>query len=139
MKNIRVLLVDDEEGFSSVLAKRLNRRGVEVTTAVSGEEALQYLDTELYHVVILDMKMPGMDGMQALRIIKNRHPLVEVILLTGNADMDCAVQSMTSGAFDFMLKPVSTESLLHRISDAAGSSQMRREKSHARTAPGHES
>lgn len=118
MKNIRILLVDDEEGFSSVLAKRLSRRFVAVETAASGEEALYLLDTELFQVVVLDMKMPGMDGLQVLRSIKNRHPRVEVILLTGNADMDCALEAMTGGAFDFLLKPANTEILMHRINDA---------------------
>ncbi|WP_432734977.1 response regulator [Maridesulfovibrio sp. FT414] len=128
MKNIRILLVDDEDGFSSVLAKRLGRRAVDVTTAAGGEEALQCLDTELFQVVVLDMKMPGMNGLQVLRIIKNRYPQVEVILLTGNADMDSAVQAMTAGAFDFMLKPANTEILMNRIVDAARSSQILRDK-----------
>lgn len=130
MKNIRVLLVDDEEDFSSVLAKRLCRRSVDVTTAIGGEEALNRLDSELYQVVVLDMKMPGMNGMQVLRSIKNRHPLIEVILLTGNADMNTALEAMTAGAFDFILKPANTEILTYRITDAARSSEMRRTRAH---------
>ncbi len=125
MKNIRILLVDDEEGFSSVLAKRMSRRSVDVSTVTSGEEALHLLETELFQVVVLDMKMPGMDGLQVLRSIKNRHPKVEVILLTGNADMDSALESMTAGAFDFLLKPANTEILMHRINDAATRSASR--------------
>ncbi|NDV27825.1 response regulator [Desulfovibrio sp. JC010] len=124
MKNIRILLIDDEEGFSSVLAKRLTRRGVEVITAADGAEGLLKLDTELFQVVVLDMKMPGMNGLQVLKTIKNRHPSVEVILLTGNADMDSALASMNAGAFDFMLKPANTEILTHRIYDAAKNSRV---------------
>lgn len=119
MKNIRVLLVDDEEGFSSVLAKRLSRRSVDITTALCGEEALGRLDKESYQVVVLDMKMPGMNGLDVLKMIKARHPEVEVILLTGNADMGSALAAMTAGAFDFMLKPANTEILMNRIVDAA--------------------
>ncbi len=119
MKNIRVLLIDDEEGFSSVLAKRLSKRGLEVTTAAGGGEGLLKLDTELFQVVVLDMKMPGINGLQVLKTIKNRHPQIEVILLTGNADMNSALASMNLGAFDFILKPANTEILMHRIYDAA--------------------
>ena len=122
MRNIRILLIDDEEGFSSVLAKRLTRRGVEVVTATDGAEGLFKLDTEIFQVVVLDMKMPGMNGLQVLKTIKNRHPYVEVILLTGNADMNSALASMNAGAFDFMLKPANTEILTHRIYDAAKNS-----------------
>ncbi|WP_319778181.1 response regulator [Maridesulfovibrio sp.] len=124
MKNIRILLIDDEEGFSSVLAKRLSRRGVEVVTAADGAAGLLRLEIELFQVVILDMQMPGMNGLQVLKTIKNRHPNVEVILLTGNADMDSALASMNAGAFDFMLKPANTEILTHRIYDAAKSSNV---------------
>lgn len=119
MKNIRILLIDDEKGFSSVLAKRLTRRGVEVVTAEDGAEGLLKLDTEIFQVVVLDMKMPGINGLQVLKTIKNRHPGIEVILLTGNADMDSALSAMNAGAFDFMLKPANTEILTHRIYDAA--------------------
>lgn len=119
MKNIRVLLVDDEEVFSSVLAKRLSRRSVEITTAQCGEEALGRLDNEAYQVVVLDMKMPGMNGLDVLKMIKARHPEIEVILLTGNADMGSALAAMNEGAFDFMLKPANTEILMNRIVDAA--------------------
>ncbi len=128
MNRIRVLLVDDEEGFSSVLAKRLVRRAVDIDTAACGEEALHRLEKEPYQVVVLDMKMPGMNGLEVLRMIKTRHPQVEVILLTGNADMNSALASMTAGAFDFMLKPANTEILMNRIVDAARQGLIHRDK-----------
>lgn len=124
MNNIRVLIVDDEEGFSSVMAKRLGRREMDVRTAISGEQALDILERESFQVVVLDMKMPGMNGLELLKLIRNTHPLLEVILLTGNADMECALESMTAGAFDFMLKPVNTEILAYRIMDAARNKQL---------------
>ncbi|TIH18102.1 response regulator [Marinifilum sp. JC120] len=128
MKSVRVLLVDDEEGFSSVLAKRLSRRAVDVSTSLCGEDALHRLETDDYQVVVLDMKMPGMNGLEVLRIIKTRHPHVEVIFLTGNTDMKSALASMTAGAFDFMLKPANTEILMNRIVDAARQGRIGRDK-----------
>ena len=128
MKYIRILLIDDETGFSSVLGKRLARRGVEVVTARDGTEGLLKLNTEVFQVVILDMKMPGMNGLQVLKTIKNRHPSVEVIILTGNADMESAISAMNAGAFDFMLKPANTEILTHRIYDAAQKSHITMDK-----------
>ncbi|NDV22710.1 response regulator [Desulfovibrio sp. JC022] len=128
MKSVRVLLVDDEEGFSSVLAKRLSRRAVDVSTALCGEEALHRLETHDYQVVVLDMKMPGMNGLEVLRIIKTEHPQVEVIVLTGNTDMKSALASMTAGAFDLMLKPANTEILINRIVDAARQGRIGRDE-----------
>ncbi|WP_320006230.1 response regulator [Maridesulfovibrio sp.] len=128
MRKIRILLIDDEKGFSSVLAKRLTRRGVEVITAEDGADGLFKLDMEFFQVVILDMKMPGMNGLQVLKTIKNRHPGVEVILLTGNADMESALAAMNAGAFDFILKPANTEILTNRIYDAAKSCHITMDK-----------
>ncbi|CCO23732.1 response regulator [Maridesulfovibrio hydrothermalis] len=125
MNNVQVLLVDDEEGFSSVLSKRLSKRKINVRIATGGEMALQLLSTEQFHVVVLDVKMPGMNGMQVLKVIKQRYPQVEVILLTGHADMDNALESMTAGAFDFLLKPANTEILIYRINDAAKAAKMK--------------
>ncbi|ACS80255.1 response regulator [Maridesulfovibrio salexigens] len=119
MAQIRVLIIDDEIGFSSVLAKRLGRREVDVSTASCGEEALHLLTQNTYHVAILDMNMPGMNGLQVLRAIKKDYPFVEVILLTGNADIKSAQASMNAGAFDFILKPADTEIISNKIIDAA--------------------
>lgn len=115
----RVLLVDDEEGFTSALSKRLTRRGLSVSCAGGGLDALAVLANEPFEVVVLDVKMPGMNGMEVLKAIKQSHPAVEVILLSGHADMNDAVDSLALGAFDFLVKPASTERLLCRIQDAA--------------------
>lgn len=118
-ETIRVLLVDDEDGFISALSKRLSRRGMDVSTAPGGEEALALLETAPVDVMVLDVKMPRMDGMQVLSLVKSRHPGVEVILLTGHADMDCALNALAAGAFDFLIKPVDIELLGCRIMAAA--------------------
>ncbi|MFH1915501.1 MAG: response regulator [Pseudomonadota bacterium] len=122
---IRVLLVDDEDGFISALSKRLGRRGMVPTAVSGGEEALALLDREPVDVMVLDVKMPKMDGMQVLTLVKGRHPEVEVILLTGYADMDCALQAMSAGAFDFLIKPVDFELLGCRIMAAARGKSLR--------------
>ena len=98
MKNIKLLLVDDEERFLSTTKKLLNKKGIQALTAISGEKALEVLETHTVHVVILDVKMPGMDGNAALREIKRRFPLVEVIMLTGHATVESAVSPVTSAA-----------------------------------------
>ncbi|XPV75891.1 MAG: response regulator [Desulfovibrio sp.] len=126
MENVRVMLVDDEVGFTSTLSKRMRRQGLMVETASGGEEALGVLSTEPVDVVVLDMKMPGMDGIQTLKSIRQHHEDVEVILLTGHADIADAVESMTLGAFDFLVKPANTELLMCRIRDAAAGAQLRK-------------
>ena len=106
METIRVLLVDDEVEFLDTLLKRMRKRQVEVAGVYSGEEALRYLESSPVDVVVLDVKMPGMDGIDALRAIKERHPLVEVIMLTGHANVEVAIQGMELGAFDYLMKPM---------------------------------
>ena len=99
MTAARVLLVDDEQAFVETLSKRLNKRGLTVLAAFSGSEALQALDKEPnLDAVILDVKMPGMDGIETLRNIKTNHPLVEVIMLTGHATVGSAIDGMKLGA-----------------------------------------
>jgi len=88
MNGFKVLFVDDEIDFLETLLKRMKKRGVDVTGVGSGEEALSFLDTNQVDVVVLDVRMPGMDGIETLREIKKRHPLVEVIMLTGHANLD---------------------------------------------------
>lgn len=124
---IRVLLVDDEDGFISALSKRLTRRGMSVSTASGGEEAMALLETDPFDVMVLDVKMPRMGGMQVLSMVKGRHPGVEVILLTGHADMNCALDALSAGAFDFLIKPVAIELLACRIMAAAQGKTLRGE------------
>lgn len=116
MKSTVVLLADDEVGFVETLTKRLRKRGVPVVTAHSGQEALEKLVADsTIDVVILDIKMPGMDGIAALKAIKRLHPLVEVILLTGHATVESAIEGMKLGAFDYLTKPVNLEVLVSKI------------------------
>lgn len=115
----RILLVDDESAFISTLAKRLTARNLTVATALSGEEALKQLEQQPdTDVVVLDVKMPGMDGVQTLRRIKACYPLVEVIMLTGHATIRSAVDGMRLGAFDYLMKPCDIEELAAKVQEA---------------------
>ena len=118
MEALKVLLVDDEIEFVETLLKRLKKRGLDVTTAGNGEEALSRLELNPADVVVLDVKMPGMDGIDVLREIKSRCPLVEVIMLTGHANVEVAIQGMELGAFDYLMKPMDIDELLYKIQDA---------------------
>ena len=118
MEELRLLLVDDEENFRQVLAKRLSRRGMAPEQAGSGEECLTLLEKQPMDVVILDVKMPGMDGLEVLRRIKERHEKTEVILLTGYANTQDGVDGIKSGAFDYLSKPVELDHLAGKIKQA---------------------
>jgi len=115
---IRVLLVDDEEDFVDALAQRLEVRDFDVTTALSGADALERIEDTEIDLVILDVQMPGVDGLEVLRQIKQRKPLIEVIMLTGHATIQTAIDGMKLGAFDFLLKPTETEELVEKINRA---------------------
>jgi len=118
MKPIKVLVVDDERDFLESLVRRLRRRELEAEGAGSGEAALEYLAAHPVDVVVLDIKMPGMDGLQALRPIKARPPTVEVILLTGHASVDAGMEGITRGAFEYLIKPIRLDDLMERITEA---------------------
>ena len=113
-----VLLVDDEVPFVETMTKRLSKRELMVLPAYSGREALEKLAENAVDVVILDVKMPGMDGIQTLRQIKQTYPLVEVIMLTGHATIETAVEGMRLGAFDYLMKPCEIEELLAKVGEA---------------------
>ena len=102
MIKMRLMLVDDEERFLQTTGKMIRKKGYDVITAVSGEECLEKLTQELVHVIILDVKMPGMDGVETLKKIKQRYPRIEVIMLTGHATADSAVEGLKSGATDYL-------------------------------------
>lgn len=119
MEELKILLVDDEPDFLSVIARRLARRNVSVSVASSGLEALEMLKAEPVKVVVLDVKMPGIDGIETLRRIKEMMPDVEVIMLTGHADLDVAISGMALGAYDYLLKPADIDELMFKVHDAA--------------------
>ena len=115
---IRVLLVDDEEQFIEQLSERLKLRDYDVTACFSGEEAVEKLKQYLFDVVVLDVAMPGLDGIEALRQMKSTRPLTEVIMLTGHATVESAIEGMKLGAFDYLMKPTETDTLTHKINNA---------------------
>jgi DNA-binding NtrC family response regulator len=114
----RVMLVDDEKDFVEMLSLRLEEIGERVTSAYSGRECLQILEKKEIDVVILDILMPGMDGIATLKEIKKRFPLVEVIMLTGHGTTESAVDGMKLGAFDYLLKPARFEELTVKLESA---------------------
>lgn len=118
MEDLTVLLVDDEKDFLRTIIKRLTRRGVKAEGAFSGEEALAMLAEQPRDVVVLDVKMPGMDGLAVLKHIKTSWPTTEVIMLTGHASVDTAMEGMACGAFDYLMKPADLEDLLYKLEDA---------------------
>jgi len=125
---IQVLLVDDEEGFLAPLYRRLRVRRFDVRVATSGQQASRLLQERPTDVVVLDVRMPGMDGIATIREIKKEHPLVEVILLTGHASLEASVEGMSLGAFDYLLKPVNIDELRFKIEDAYRSKALQEQK-----------
>jgi DNA-binding NtrC family response regulator len=124
-----VLLVDDEAVFVDVIEKRLKKRDISIVTAYSGPEALNILSKdERLEVVILDVKMPKMDGIETLSRIKDQYPLVEVILLTAHATIESAIDGMKLGAFDYLMKPCEIEELVGKVEKAAARKRGQEEK-----------
>lgn len=114
----KVLLVDDEVDFLNALAERMRNRGMEVATSASGVEALQQVEKEPYDVIILDLLMPGIDGLEALKILKAKRPELQVILLTGHATIEKGIEAMKLGAMDFLEKPADLNQLTEKIKKA---------------------
>jgi len=125
---ISVLLVDDEENFVATLAKRLTLRRFDVFTATRADPAFAALSENPIDVVLLDVRMPDLDGIEATKEIKASHPLVEVILLTGHASMEASLEGMRMGAFDYLLKPVNIDELVYKIEDAHRKKELQEEK-----------
>ena len=114
-----VLLVDDEEPFVETMTKRLTKRNLRVIMAFNGQEALEKIGkNQNLDVVILDVKMPGMDGIETLGEIKKNFPLIEVIMLTGHATVESAIEGMKSGAYDYLMKPCDLEQLMLKVEQA---------------------
>ena len=112
---VRVLLTDDEELYAESLAKVLRRRGMEIRTARDGFEALSLISAEEYDVIVLDMRMPGMDGLELQRKIKEIHPNATIIIMTAYASVETAVEAMKQGAYDYVVKPFDPDDLEHLI------------------------
>ena len=118
MEKFKVLIVDDESDFREIIVKRLRIRDIDVSGVESGYLALEALDSLNPDVIILDVKMPGLDGIETLREIKKKKPLTEVIMLTGQASVDSGIQGMQLGAFDYLIKPVALDELLEKVRQA---------------------
>ena len=114
----KVLLVDDETDFLSTLAERLEARGLKVSTATSGEDAVANADKEGFDLIVLDLAMPGIDGLETLKRIKAKQPDAEIIMLTGQGSIKTSIEAMKLGAEDFLQKPVNISELMDKISEA---------------------
>ncbi|MFO7557249.1 MAG: response regulator [Desulfobacterales bacterium] len=118
MEKMKMMLVDDETRFLSTTSKLLAKKGYDVLTASSGAEALEKIRANPVHVVILDVKMPGMDGNETLREIKKQYPMVEVIMLTGHATVESAIDGLKSGAVDYLMKPADITEIIQKAEEA---------------------
>ncbi len=129
MKKNKLLFVDDEKAFLETITKRLEKRDLNVASVYSGKDALAELKTNSsIEVVILDVKMPGMDGIETLMEIKKSFPLVEVIMLTGHATVETAIDGMKLGAFDYLMKPCDIDVLVSKVTQAAEKKRGHEEK-----------
>ena len=115
---IKLLIVDDEERFLATLAKRLELRDFEVMPVTSGEAALEKADQKQFDIVLLDLKMPGMQGEDVLEVLKKDHPHLEVIILTGHGSVDSAVECLKSGSYHYLQKPCDMDDLVNVVKDA---------------------
>ena len=113
----KVLLVDDEEEFIKTLSQRLEMRGLKVTGATRGEEAVNLVDKQNYDAIVIDLAMPGMDGLETLKRIKQNHPDAEIIMLSGQGTVKSGIEAMKLGAEDFLEKPVDMKELLEKIGE----------------------
>jgi DNA-binding NtrC family response regulator len=115
---IRLLLVDDEEGFVNVIANRMAKRGVDTTKALNGTEAIQALRRKDFDVAVLDLKMEDMDGIEVLKVFKKMVPEMPVIMLTGHGSERAAKEGLQHGAFDYLTKPCELDELVQKIREA---------------------
>jgi len=114
----KVLLVDDEKDYLESMSERMRLRGMDVTTASSAKEALEFIESDFFDAVILDFQLPEMDGLAVLKQIKARHPEAQIILLTGHASLERGVEAMKGGASDYLEKPADMEALSKKIKEA---------------------
>ena len=118
VSKIKLLLVDDEEDYVKAMAERMEMRDVGSRVAFSGEEALRLLEDEAPDVMVLDLRMPGIDGMQVLERVKQEHPHVQVIILTGHGSEKEEEEARRLGAFEYLQKPTDTSDLLKTVRSA---------------------
>jgi DNA-binding NtrC family response regulator len=128
MEQFDVMVVDDEAEFRDLTTRMLTKRGLSARAAESGLKALEMLQHGPTDVVLLDVKMPGMDGIETLRRIRSLKPLVEVVLLTGHASVESGIEGMKLGAFDYLMKPIELEPLLEKLADAYRKKRLHEEK-----------
>ncbi|MFH2123369.1 MAG: response regulator [Pseudomonadota bacterium] len=114
----KVLLVDDEEEFCDLLSQRLETRGMKVNAVNSGEDAVSKVENESFDAIIVDLAMPGIDGLETLRRIKEKRPDLEIIMLTGHATVQKSIEAMKLGAEDLLEKPVDLNALMEKIKEA---------------------
>ncbi|MCA1945833.1 MAG: response regulator [Desulfovibrio sp.] len=119
MTAVNILIIDDEEEFVSLIVKRLGKRGLAAAGVTSGRKGLEHLEAHPVDVVILDVMMPDLNGLETLKEIKKQHPTVEVIMLTGHGSVKTGLEGMSYGAFDYVLKPYNLDELLQKINAAA--------------------
>jgi DNA-binding NtrC family response regulator len=115
----KILLIDDEEDFVETLAERMRSRDMNVSTSTSAIEALEKIDHESFDAIVLDLQMPGMDGLEALKRIKEKNPNLQVILLTGQATIEKSIEAMKLGALDLLEKPANLDTLTEKIQKAS--------------------
>lgn len=128
MELFNVLIVDDEQEFRTMTMKRLVKRKIHCDGAENGEQALERIKKGDIDVVLLDVKMPGMDGIETLQEIKRMRPLTEVVMLTGHASVESGIDGMKLGAFDYLMKPMELEPLLEKLKDAYEKKRMQQDK-----------
>ena len=135
IQEIRILIVDDEQDLLETMTKRMRKRGMQVLSASSGPEAIELIQQEPIDVVLLDVRMPQMNGIDVLKRIKELKPMVAVVMLTGHASIESAVTGIEYGAFDYLIKPVDFDSLCYMIEDAYQEKQLKEKKRSASALP----
>ncbi len=127
MSRIRVLVVDDEPDFLKLISRRLTKRNVDVDVANNGQEALQFMSKNPVNVVILDVRMPGLNGIETLKEIRRRYRDTSVIMLTGHGSVQSGIEGISHGAYDYILKPFLIDDLLERIRAANEHAELKRQ------------
>jgi len=130
-EHVNLLLVDDEAGYVKVLAKRMAKRNIEVTAALSGSEAIRVLRSHSFDAAVLDLKMEDMDGIEVLKIFKIMDPKMPVIMLTGHGSETAAREGIEFGAYDYLTKPCDLMELVEKIREACGKKEPGGSGSHA--------